>query len=192
MKKTVLSLSLLALSLATTSAIAAEAPSWNFVKASYVSMDLGDNFEPTGFGITGTKLIGESNFFVTASLVSLTEDFQGYDVDIATLDGNLGYKYGVTDSTDVFASIGMGRVAVEVAGFKETDNVTLLGLGVRTMLTDSFEVNVALEYASADGESDTGFTLGARYHITETISVELDYASADDVDTTMVSASWNF
>ena len=191
MKRTILASIFGALSL---NAFAAS-PSYDFVKAGYVQADIEDagDFEPNGFQIQGFKSLNE-NVYLTGRYGQLSEDVSGVDIDLDYASAGIGYRYGLTANTDFFGEVTYEYVNldVELDGISgEDDNGYGVTAGIRSMLTEQFELRGAIRYIDIE-EDDTAFEIGADYFFTPQFSFGATYVIADDVDLLGVSARYTF
>ncbi len=174
----------------------AAAPSWDFIKAGYVQIDIEEagDFEPKGFELQGFKAIGE-NFYLTGSYSQLSEDEYDVEVDLDSLSIGGGYRYGITQSTDVFTEITYEYENVEVDyGYfsdDEDDNGFGVAVGVRSMVTDSLELRGAVRYIDIV-EDDTELEFGADYFFSPQFALGATYVFADDADLLGISVRYNF
>lgn len=195
MKKLVLA-SVLLLSMG--SIQAAESVRWDSASLSYQSMDLGDE-GLNGFGISATKLVGE-DFFITGGYSSLSDDVDVFgakvDLDFNTLSVGLGYRYAISNKTDLFAIASYQNLEIEASyrGNSEGESEGGYGLqaGIRSLVTESIELSAALNYLNIGDGSDTGFNVSAMYHFTEQFSAGVGYGKLDDTDTISLSAVYFF
>ena len=191
MKRTILASIIGALSL---NAFAAS-PSYDFVKAGYVQADIEDagDFEPNGFQIQGFKSLNE-NVYLTGRYCQLSEDVSGVDIDLDYVSAGIGYRYGLTQNTDFFGEVTYeyANLDVELDSISgEDDNGYGITAGVRSMLTEQFELRGAIRYIDIE-EDDTAFEIGADYFFTPQFSFGATYVIADDVDLLGVSARYTF
>lgn len=193
MKKAVLVSALL---LSFGSAQAAESPRWDRVSASYQSVDV-DSETLTGFGVSGSKLIGD-DFFVTASYAKASDDVNvmgtNVDFDFNTLSAGLGYRYAVAKNSDVFGIVSYEDVELKASAldFKASDNGYGLTAGIRSMVSDKIELIGSIQYVDIADDSETAFSVSGLYNFTEQFSAGLGYTKSDDVDTISVSATYFF
>ena len=177
---------------------AAETISWDYAGVSYQQKDvLGEDFK--GLGFTGSKLLGNSNFFVNGSLsfTSADDEFFGetIDYDFNTISAGLGYRHSVSKTTDVFGVVSYEDAEIEVSYAGESESESEDGhsfkVGLRSLVTDSFELSGSINYVTFE-ESETGFTLSAMYHINHIVSVNVGYDKLDDLKTTSLGAVFFF
>ena len=119
----------------------AESPSYDFIQASYqsVELDFGGGFseDGDGFSLGGSFEIGE-HMFGFASYGRTDFDF---DVEFTQLQAGLGYRVGINDSTDFFATASYLDAEVSAPGFGSADDSGYgLGIGIRSNVTDLVEL----------------------------------------------------
>ena len=191
MKRTILASIFGALSL---NAFAAS-PSYDFVKAGYVQADIEDagDFEPSGFQIQGFKSLNE-NVYLTGRYGQLGEDVSGVDIDLDYASAGVGYRYGLTQNTDFFGEVTYEYVNIDVeldSISGEDDNGYGITAGIRSMLSEQFELRGAIRYIDIE-DDETAFEIGADYFFTPQLSFGATYVIADDVDLLGVSARYTF
>ena len=191
MKRTILASIFGALSL---NAFAAS-PSYDFVKAGYVQADIEDagDFEPTGFQIQGFKSLNE-NVYLTGRYGQLGEDVSGVDIDFDYASAGVGYRYGLTQNTDFFGEVTYEYVNLDIeldSISGEDDNGYGITAGIRSMLSEQFELRGAIRYIDIE-DDETAFEIGADYFFTPQFSFGATYVIADDVDLLGVSARYTF
>ena len=192
MKRTILASIFGALSL---NAFAAS-PSYDFVKAGYVQADIEDagDFEPTGFQIQGFKSLNE-NVYLTGRYGQLSEDEYGVDGELDYISAGVGYRYGLTTTTDFFGELTYEYVDVDLdssfASAEADDNGYGITAGIRSMLSEQFELRGAIRYIDIE-DDETAFEIGADYFFTPQLSFGATYVIADDVDLLGISARYTF
>ena len=191
MKRTILASIFGALSL---NAFAAS-PSYDFVKVGYVQADIEDagDFEPTGFQIQGFKSLNE-NVYLTGRYGQLGEDVSGVDIDLDYASAGVGYRYGLTQNTDFFGEVTYEYVNLDIeldSISGEDDNGYGITAGIRSMLSEQFELRGAIRYIDIE-DDETAFEIGADYFFTPQFSFGATYVIADDVDLLGVSARYTF
>ena len=191
MKRTILASIFGALSLNTFAA----SPSYDFVKAGYVQADIEDagDFEPSGFQIQGFKSLNE-NVYLTGRYGQLGEDVSGVDIDLDYASAGVGYRYGLTQNTDFFGEVTYEYVNLDIeldSISGEDDNGYGITAGIRSMLSEQFELRGAIRYIDIE-DDETAFEIGADYFFTPQFSFGATYVIADDVDLLGVSARNTF
>jgi len=120
------------------------------------------------------------------------------DGELSVASFSIGYRYGVANLTDVFvmASYVYYDYVEEVKGegevFDYDDNGYEINLGVRSMLTESFEGTITLGYVEINNESETAIGLSTHYHFNKVFSVGVSYSFSDDVDLYSIGARVSF
>ena len=186
MKKTVIA-SALFLSLGT--AYAAESPRWDFASASYQTLDV-DGVDVSGLTLSGTKLIND-DIFVTGGYAPLSVD-EDSNVDYNLLSIGVGYRHLISETTDVFGIVSYESVEVRWPGSSAKDSGYGLTVGARSMVTDVIEVNGSIDYVSIDGETETGFAIGALYNVTDEVAVGASYSVADNTTGLSLTGAYFF
>ena len=162
----------------------AESPSFSFVEAGYTAQDndLIDG-DYTGYELEGSYQLS-NNFYLAAKHVITTED----SLDLSTTTFGVGYHYFLTKSTAMYVQADYAAVILERANSGKFDEQgTQLGLGIKSMITDAIEIDVALKYLDA-GEVDTTFgeydktygLIGANYLLSDSVSIYADYEIEED------------
>ena len=67
-----------------------------------------------------------------------------------------------------------------------------LSVGVRSMLTDSIEIDGRLSYIDIADDSETAITLGARYYVNTNFSLGTRYTTREDLDYISLTARYSF
>jgi len=173
---------------------AAESIRWDTASLSYQSSDV-DGDKLTGFGVSGTKLISE-DFFIVGSYSSVSDDIDVFgskvDIDFNTLYLGLGYRYAISNDTNLFGIVSYQDVEIDASfqGDSEDDSENGYGLqvGMRSLVTENIELSGSLSYAEIADVSETGFDLSAMYHFTEQFSAGAGYGKSDDIDSLSLSA----
>lgn len=192
---TILAIAVLAAS-ASTAAIA-KSPDWDLVQVGYAQTDIDgfDEFSPAGFTLSGSTLVSE-NIFVLANYSLLSDDVLGVDLDLTQASIGFGYRHEMTASTDVYGSIAYEYVEADASlgGMSESadDDGYSLKVGVKSMLTENFEIDANLGYIGSDGEGDATFSVAGNYYFTQNVAVGLSYYLTDNLDTLGVSVRYAF
>lgn len=170
----------------------AEGLSYNFVQASYhsVEIDLGFDVDGDGFGLGGSFEIGE-DVFGFASYGKTDFDF---DIDLTQLHVGLGYRIGLSDNTEFFATASYVDVEVGIEGFGSVDESGYgLGIGVRSNVSDLVEVYAEIAYVDlGDGGDGTALGGGIWFNLNESFALGLGAAVDDDVTSYGASARFYF
>ncbi len=170
----------------------AKAPHWNFVEGSYLSVDVDDSdIEPDGFALSGSYLLSE-NVFVAAGYSSVSDDIFGTEVDWNQGNIGLGYRYGISNTADVFAAVSYEYMEFEANSESVDDSGYGLHVGVRNMLTDNFELVVKVGYVDIGNDSATAYNISGYYHFNNQFAVGLGYSVGEDADTITASARLSF
>lgn len=169
-------------------AVSAASPSYNYVDVGYVSADLDNGPSLDGYGLEGSFAINE-NFHVVAGYAEVSKS----PFTLTTGSVSLGYNYAMTSTTDLVARAGWVNGRVKVSGFgSESDNGWGAQAGVRSMLSEQFELNGFVNYVDIFDDSDTSLEVGGVYHFTEVVGLGASVDFADDVTTWFVGLRLSF
>ncbi|AOW75612.1 hypothetical protein A3Q34_01165 [Colwellia sp. PAMC 20917] len=170
----------------------AKSPSWNNIGVGYVSVDIKDSdFEPTGFTFLGSKLINDNVYF-HGKYRLVSEEVYDEDIDLSTWNLGLGIRHGLNETTDLFGQVSYLNAEIEYDNTSEDENGYSLGAGVKSMLSDNFEVVVQATRDSLDGESETAFGIAAAFYLNETVSIGAGYQIADDANLLTIDIKAHF
>ncbi len=156
--------------------------SYNYVDLGYQRIDIDSSpidVDGDGFAIGGAFEIAE-DWFVQAAYGQADFDF-GVDLDQTTL--GFGYRLSMTETSDVFATVNYVRADISSTFFGSADDDGFgISVGVRAMLTDTFELNGALGYVDLDDSGDnTTVSVGGLYSFTDTFALGLGAEFDDDI-----------
>jgi len=192
MKKLILASTLTALM---GTANASDSLNWDLAEISYQQTKIeGESFK--GVAVAGSKTINE-NFFALAKFAMVSKQIELVDYDVTDYGIGLGYRYEVANQTDLFAtaefvrynfSANLGNVVDESEG----DNGYELGLGVRSMVAENFELMGSLGYIKVDDLKETTYNISARYHVSDRIALGAGYSHNDEMKTYNLSAALFF
>ena len=180
----------LALAGAMASAQAANGPRYTYIEGGYVYTELDD---PSEFGVD----LDGNGYFVAGSwaVTDVVHLFGGYsdsdlkadfgigseEVDYTTLNLGVGLNWALNDRIDLVGRAAWVDLEAEFEGEKEDESGFGLSLGVRSMLTDSFEINAAVNYVNLGSDFDeTSFALGLVYGVTEMLALTLGGEIGDE------------
>jgi len=177
-----------------------QGPKWDQVTLSYASSDFLDE-SLSGLGASGSKLISET-LFLAASYSSISSDgelFVGNSSDgleLNELSLGLGFRQALSQTTDFFGIASYEKIQIKSRSWRGSESATGDGYGlragIRSMLSDGFELSAALAHISDGDESDNYLLIGANFFLVEQFSLGLGYASSSDIDTTSFSVSIYF
>jgi hypothetical protein len=76
--------------------------------------------------------------------------------------------------------------------YNESESGYGLEIGVRSMISEKFELRGSLQYVDIVDEAETAFGISALYNFTEHFSAGVGYSKSDDFDTLSASAVYFF
>ncbi|MCQ8891150.1 porin family protein [Pseudoalteromonas carrageenovora] len=175
-------------------AVLAESPNFNYVSAGYLNGDI-DGDDADGWTLDGSTLLGE-NFFLSGQYQTVGNSDDGLDVDLNWLSAGAGYRTAISASTDFYGLLTYENVEAEASyrgnSASEDENGYGLSIGVRSMLSDSIELDGRLGYIDIEDESETSITLGARYYMNKNFSIGANYTTIDELDLVSLTARYSF
>ena len=198
MKKSILALALMTVS----GAAMAQSPNWTKIDVSYLDTDLDVGVAEAsfdGFGLNGSVALND-NWMLFADYKAVSEDANGGSADLDMLSVGGGYFRSVTDNTDLFATVSLERSerSASAGGITTSDGETGygLGFGLRSMLTQSFELGGEIGYVNISSEDIIRTRANAFYYFTDNVSVgvgyEIYHMRDSDVDIDTLSASFRY
>ena len=162
-------------------------PQWTFANVGLATGD-GDEVDQTEFlGFEGCFAFADMWHVRGTLATGEAENNGGRDVDI--LEFGAGFHRSVNDSTDVVIDVFFGTID-ELQGNGTTDESDYMGysFGVRSMLTDQFEFNAAVNYADVDCPAGCGAASGSAVNVGGEIGGRYLFAEAISVG---ASLNWN-
>jgi len=171
-----------------TPTVLADSPSYNFVEVNYTDIDE-EGLSADGIGFAGSVELGE-NFFLTGEYAPLDGEIEFFNVDFDfdVMNFGLGYQSEFGENSSWFVSYTFGNW--ELAN--EDIDVDTFRAGLRSMTTDSLELNASLASYDIEGESETGFQVGLAYSVSDNVQVTFDLEDIDDLDIMTFGARMTF
>ena len=172
----------------------AESPNFNFIELGYdfVDLDLGGgaDVDGDGFAVGGSFEIGDNMF----GFVSYADTGFDFNVDLTQLQAGLGWRTGLTDSTDFFARAAYVDAEVNAPGFESIGESGYgVGIGVRSNVSDLIELYGEVAYVDLGSDADsTAFGAGIYFTISDSFALGLGAAVDDDVTSYGASARFYF
>ena len=165
-------------------------PKWDVVEAGYVQADLdADDSSPSGFGAAVLKSLGD-NFYLTGRYRDVSEEEKisniRVDIELSQLSAGIGYKYAITNTTDIFAQVTFENLEATASAQGQSDSNDENGfgaaVGVRSMVVEQLEVSAQIGYIDIDDDSETAFGASAYYYVTDDVALGATYELWDDID----------
>ncbi len=157
----------------------------------------------------GLSVAAGDIFYFTAELVDADMEFD----DQQTTSFGVGAHAALSENTDVYAEVSYVRVDVEInyiavvdadggvnmvslpdqmGSLDIDDNGVGYLLGLRSMLTEKFELGGGISRVDVFDSAENSFFVNGHYYFTETFGVGAEYSIADDVDAYSISLRVNF
>lgn len=165
-------------------------PKWDVVEAGYVQADLdADDSSPSGFGAAVLKSLGD-NFYLTGRYRDVSEEEKisniRVDIELSQLSAGIGYKYAITNTTDIFAQVTFENLEATASAQGQSDSNDENGfgaaVGVRSMVVEQLEVSAQIGYIDIDDDSEAAFGASAYYYVTDDVALGATYELWDGVD----------
>ena len=166
--------------------------SFDYVQATYTfaTVDLGastDEIEGNGIGLS-LSLGFTPVFALTLAVLDTTfETYQGIDVDTAkaTTLGVTAHTLTASGS-ELFANLSGLKAEVtandDTGSTNDNDYGYAASIGVRHIVTDTFELEMGISNVYVFDNADTSFKVDARYYIRNKLSLGIGYITGDSVD----------
>ncbi len=198
-------LSLLAAAALFSSQSFAESPNWDFLELNYLNQEFDTLVEPKGLEVKGVRLLTD-DIFLKGSLQVTGHSMLNDDFDYQTLDLGLGYKLSLYENTDWWASASLIRMEAESNHLNIEENGFALATGVRSMLTDDFELSGEISYANLNRDNGIEYLIGSEiqddnhttatlqgtYYLTENLGLNLGYQYSSDLKGYKVGVRYAF
>ena len=166
--------------------------SFDYVQATYTfaTVDLGastDEIEGNGIGLSLSLGFTPALALTLAVLDTTFETYQGIDVDAAkaTTLGVTAHTLTASGS-ELFANLSGLKAEVtatdDTGSTNDNDYGYAASIGVRHIVTDTFELEMGISNVYAFDNADTSFKADARYYIRKKVSLGIGYITGDSVD----------
>lgn len=165
-------------------------PKWDLVEIGYVEADFDeDDTSPSGISGSFSKAVGKG-FYLTGRYRDVSEDVSiaggNVEVELSQLSLGGGYSVHVTDTTDVYGQVTYENLELGASGAggsaSEDENGFGAEIGVRSMLTDQFELGAKIGYLDVEDLSETTLGASAYYYVTDSVAVGATYETWDGID----------
>lgn len=181
MSRNLLAVAGLALVLPFAAAAAERNMSYDFVEFGYADLDLGaqafagpdDELAVSGLQLAAGYELSDF-IFLTGSYDDLGGDA---NVSVRRRSFGAGMAFGIGDRTDMYATVSYLKIGLTHA---ELEDSGLAGeLGMRRMVGSRSELFASAGYSSIFDDSDTLFSVGGRYWLSDGFAVSLAYQDSE-------------
>ena len=141
-----------------------------------------DGSDGGGFG--GSVELNE-NVYLIGSFAHQESDLEINGEAVAEsdrIDIGIGYHTPLSESTDFVISATYIEVESEFLGTESDDDGYSLNGGVRSMVSDTVELNGGITHISDGDDSETGIFLGAAFNVSDSIALIVNYVNIDSDD----------
>lgn len=188
-----------ALALASPSVLAQDL-SYNYVQASYLSVDLDDTeVDADGFGLGVSAKVADQVFvfagYGTVESDRFTTILGSGTVEVDTVTAGLGFINPLQPDTDL--NLGLAFVRAKGSGTgdfsgSESENGYSLGAQLRHLFSANFEGRAGIDYTDIGDEDDTSFEIGGVVFLSPQFGIDLSYSVGSDADAWAAGLRLNF
>jgi hypothetical protein len=155
-------------------------------------------------GIDGSGMIVSGSWafspgiFGFASLSGIDYEYRNYDdrdFTLGQLQFGVGFHVPLSSQVDLVSGVSLQRLRLEDDyNYTLNENGYGLNVGLRGLAGNRFEWTAGLKYVDlGEGQDDTSWTAGFRYHFTRLFSMGLDIGSTDrDQGSALIGFRWDF
>ncbi|MCB1586624.1 MAG: hypothetical protein KDI52_10100 [Xanthomonadales bacterium] len=163
----------------------AENPSFDYIDAGYSNWDPdGSISKIDGFELKFSKSVND-NYYIAGDFNRVTQ--YGNALNFSTL--GFGYMNAFSEKSTFFAEL---DYAYSDASPGTSENGFEFTTGVRSMVTEQFELKGAIEHLNFDGSDRTSVVLGGVYSFNENFAIYLDYKFESDLNRMAAGLRYNF
>jgi hypothetical protein len=147
------------------------------------------NVDGDGFALAGSYELNDK-FHIFGEWQDQSLDF---GIDGRSLELGGGYTHSFSDTLDFVGTLSYVDAEVKLGSATADDDGLAVGGGIRTRLSDSFELDAHLKLVDFDESgSDTGYGIGGRYYFNDSMAVGASADFTDNADTLRVGFRWEF
>lgn len=182
---------------------AAKDLSYTYIQGAYSKVELDDSDEDAdGFTAAFSGQISDS-FFIFAGYGKVESDEYGASntsVESESISAGLGFILPLTESGSTDLNLTAAYIHREfstesdlpILEGKVDDEGYGLGARLRHLLTEQIELNASIDYEDIFDEDNTNYSIGALFHLTESLSLGGSYTFGDDADGWGVGVRFHF
>lgn len=166
--------------------------SYRFVELDYSVVDI-DGFSDDAVGPSiAASFSVQENLFLFGSLGrTKVDDSAAGRLETDTFEFGFGLHTPLAENADFVARVSWLRADASGSVLDDQENGYALGAGVRAWVLDQVELDAALEYVDLD-HSDTGFSVGGRYYVTDPLSLRVGLTHFDDTSSLTFGVRFSF
>jgi hypothetical protein len=137
---------------------------------SYIEADfLWTDFDDANENVTGFEFLG-SVAFAKQAFAQISYSRQSNDADLDRFRIGAGYHMPLGPSFDAYGLLSIAHDELSDSGDDFSDTGLAAEVGLRTLVTSTFEVSGAVEWVDVH-DSNFGLRFGARYFLTDSLSL---------------------
>jgi opacity protein-like surface antigen len=151
---------------------------YSYVEGTYVKSEIDGpvDIKGDGFGVRGSFAVADG-FHVFGSYLTQDMDF---GLDITTYDLGAGIHWGLQRDLHFIGELAWVNVKAETSFASAKDDGYSVGAGLRFRPMGNLELKGMITYVDV-ADSDTLYSVGARYHFTNTVSIGGGFELGDDL-----------
>lgn len=166
--------------------------SYDHVDVDLVKGDIAD-VDMTAFSVAGMTSLSESVFARASYTTGESDDkYFGDEIEQDAFRIGLGYHMPISSVTDFVVALDYVKASVDHRGFDDDANGYGIDAGVRSMLSDRFEVSGFISYVDIDNNDDFGVSIQGTYYLAPTVGINFGYSDADDLSAYRVGVRFTF
>lgn len=168
------------------SASVAQDISYTYLEGGFARTEIdapGGEVDGNTFGLGGSVALSDTVYAIADMQVTNFD----FDIDQRVIGLGLGAHTAIGARTDLYADVSFVNIDIETPIGDTDDNGIGANLGIRSMLTDNFELEVAGSYIDAFDDSETGASIGARFYANQTTSVQFALGFSEDTTSFAIS-----
>jgi len=161
------------------------------------------NFEISMLDVESDSANVDGDGFAFAGSYELNDKFhlfgewqdQSFDfgIDGRSLEVGGGYTHSFSSTLDFVGTLSYVDAELKQGSFTADDDGLAVGGGVRTQLSDSFQLDASLKLVDFDESgSDTGYEIGGRYYFNDSMAIGASADFTDNADTLRLGFRWEF
>ena len=162
--------------------------SFDYVQATYTfaTVDLGasvDEIEGNGIGLSLSLSFNPAFALTLAVLDTTFETFQGQNVDTSKAT-TLGVTAHIptASGSELFANLSALKAEVTATDESDSDYGYAASIGVRHLVTDTFELELGISNAYVFDHADNSFKVDGRLYIRKRLTLGIGYITGDSMD----------
>ncbi len=162
-----------------------------------VDFDNGDEIDGSTLGVFGSIAVSPNIALVASASTGELDTYQGIDTDMSQYSFGVRAHTPISEGTDIIGDVQLMNIEIEMSdgfsSFSDDDTGTVLGVGIRHMVSEKFELNVRAARTNIFDDTSNSFAIGGRlYNTDKNFSAGVGFVSSDDASTIGFDARLHF